>query len=308
MNQLPLFYTLGMSGGKSRYPGENMVVVTAANTTFFFRWASYTEEESDRGDAMTVYVDVVMALNFLVDLFLLLGTNRLCGCITAKGKVVAAAALGGVYGGACLIPGFSFLGNLLWRIIVWAMMCGIAFGWNHGALRRSAIFLFLTMALGGIAQGVYGSGILGLICSVVVLFLLCAIGFRGRIRGGQHVPVILRRGSVRYQLMALRDTGNTLIDPITGQSVLVAGAEVACQLLGLSLHQLQEPVETMATVKIPGLRLIPYRSVGCSSGMLLAANMDEVLIDGQPSGKLVAFAPQTIGEAGMYQALAGGIG
>lgn len=256
---------------------------------------------------MTVYVDVVMGLNFLVDFFLLLGTNRLCGCPTAKGRTVGAAALGGVYGGVCLIPGFAFLGNLLWRIVVLAGMCVIAFGWQRSSVRRGALFLFLTMALGGIAQGVYGSGILGLIGSAAGLFLLCAVGFRGRVSGGQQVPVVIRNGRHVCRLVALRDTGNTLTDPITGQSVLVVGSEVAWELLGITPQQLRSPLEAMASGKIPGLRLIPYRSVGCSTGMLLAAVMDEVVIDGQPSGKLVAFAPQTIGRTETYQALAGGI-
>ena len=256
---------------------------------------------------MAVYVDVVMILNFLVDFFLLLGTNRLCGSPTAKGRTVWAAALGGVYGGVCLLPGFTFLGNLLWRIVVLVGMCVIAFGWHRSAVRRGALFLFLTMALGGIAQGVYGSGIVGLIGSAAGLFLLCAVGFRGRISGDQQVPVLLRKGSRICRLVALRDTGNTLRDPITGQSVLVVGAEVAWEMLGLTSQQLRSPLETVASGKIMGLRLIPYRSVGCSAGMLLAATMDEVMIDGQPSGLLVAFAPQTIGRTETYQALAGGV-
>ena len=256
---------------------------------------------------MTVYVDVVMLLNFLVDFFLLLGTNRLCGYPTAMGKTVIAGALGGIYGGVCLVPGFTFLGNLVWRITVLALMCCIAFGWHRSALRRGALFLFLTMALGGIAQGMYGSGILGLIGAAAGLFLLCAVGFRGKIFGGQQVPVMLRKGRQVCHLVALRDTGNTLKDPITGESVLVVGSEIAWELLGLTRQQLQTPLDTMASGNIPGLRLIPYRSVGCSAGMLLAARMDEVTVDGQPSGKLVAFAPQAIGKAETYQALAGGI-
>lgn len=256
---------------------------------------------------MTVYVDVVMGLNFLVDFFLLLGTNRLCGCPSAMGRTLAAAALGGIYGGVCLLPGFSFLGNLLWRIVSLGVICVIAFGWHRSALRRGALFLFLTMALGGIAQGAYGSGILGLIAAAAGLFVLCAVGFRGRIPDNRQVTVMIRRGNQVCRLVALQDTGNTLTDPITGQSVLVVGSQIAWELMGLNQQQLMSPVETMASSDIAGLRLIPYRSVGCSSGMLLAAVMDEVKIGKQEAGTLVAFAPQVIGRTETYQALAGGI-
>ena len=256
---------------------------------------------------MTVYVDVVMGLNFFVDFFLLLGTDRLCGCPTVMGRALGAAALGGIYGGVCLLPGFIFLGNLWWRLVVLGVMCMIAFGWRRSALRRGVLFFFLTMALGGIAQRSYQSGILGLLGAAAGLFLLCAVGFRGKISGGQQVPVMLRKGRQVCRLVALRDTGNTLIDPISGKRVLVVGSEIAWELFGITRQQLCTPLETMASGKIPGLRLIPYRSVGCSSGMLLAVALDEVEIDGQPSNTLVAFAPQSIGKTETYQALAGGI-
>ncbi len=74
----------------------------------------------------------------------------------------------------------------------------------------------------------------------------------------------------QMQLIALRDTGNTLRDPLTGEQVLVAGADVGEKLLGLTAQQLRNPVETVAQSTLRGLRLIPYRGVGQPGGMLLA--------------------------------------
>ena len=48
-----------------------------------------------------VYGDVVMALNFLVDFLLLMGTDRLAGFPAAAGRCALAAGLGAVYSGAC---------------------------------------------------------------------------------------------------------------------------------------------------------------------------------------------------------------
>ena len=64
------------------------------------------------GVPMTVYLDVVMMLNFLVDLLLLLGAGRLCGMKVKLRRALLAAAVGGVYAGFCLLSGFSFLGNI----------------------------------------------------------------------------------------------------------------------------------------------------------------------------------------------------
>jgi len=87
---------------------------------------------------------------------------------------------------------------------------------------------------------------------------------------------------------------------------LVVGADVAEQMLGLTQEQLLSPIETMEQGKIPGLRLIPYRSVGNANGMMLAVKMERVCVGDQETGNLVAFAPQILG-AGEFEALAGGV-
>ena len=77
---------------------------------------------------MAVYLDLVMLLNFLVDYLLLLGTNRLSGSPMTPGRCALAAVLGSVYAGACLLPGFRFLGNFLWRCVSLGLMAVLAFG------------------------------------------------------------------------------------------------------------------------------------------------------------------------------------
>lgn len=256
---------------------------------------------------MRVYLDAVIVLNFLVDFLLLLGTNRLSGFPLSAGRAAAAAALGGFYGGACLLPGFRFLGNTLWRVVALALMGVIAFGWNRSALRRCILFALLSMALGGIAIGLGSGNFISLLMSAAAVCMMCVVGFRGKVGDREYVPVVLTYRNKKVSIMALRDTGNTLTDPVTGQSVLVAGPEAAQALLGLTKHQLHDPVGTLAEGIIPGLRLIPYRSVGQPGGMLLALRLDGVHIGKWQGSKLVAFAPEGLDSEGAYQALTGGI-
>ena len=63
---------------------------------------------------MEVYLDLVVLLNFSVNLLLLWGTNRLSDKEIGGRRTVFSAALGGGYAGICLLPGFSFLGNFVW--------------------------------------------------------------------------------------------------------------------------------------------------------------------------------------------------
>lgn len=253
-----------------------------------------------------IYLDLVMILNFLVDLFLLLATNKLCGYPLGIARATPAAIFGGVYAGICMVPGFRFLGSTLWRGISLISMASIAFGWNRSLFRRGILFLFLSMALGGIATCIGKGGFLEVAVSAVVLFALTAVGFRGRIGGSSYVDVMLLWKGQQITLTALQDTGNTLKDPVTGKQILIVGPEIAWDVLGLTPGQLQQPIEAMQQGRIPGLRLVPYRSVGQSAGMLLAVKFDCVKINGEEQDQLVAFSPNSFGRGANYQALTGG--
>lgn len=254
---------------------------------------------------MTVYLDLVMLLNFSVDLLLLLGTNRLCGYPMRPGRCAGAALLGGIYGGICALPGFFFLGNLFWRTVFLLLMAVIAFGFDRSCLRRGILFVFLCMALGGVAAGMGSTGFPEITAAAGIVLLMCLIGFHGRV-GKLYTDVILVHGGRKRQIRALRDTGNRLKDPISGESVLVVGADVAQDLLGLTEETLKDPIAAVESAAVSGLRLIPYRSVGNPCGMLLAVRLDEVWVGKKRAGNLVAFAPERIGRSEGYQALAGG--
>lgn len=255
---------------------------------------------------MTVYVEAVMGLNFLVDLLLLVGTNRLAGHPSELKRIIPAAVLGGLYGGICMVPGFRFLGSYFWRLVSLGLMGTIAFGFHRGILRRVMLFVLLSMALGGIAMGLGQGGFLTLILGAVGLCFLCAMGFQGKL-GMTFVPLELHHGGKKVKLMALRDTGNTLRDPVTGEAVLIVGSDAAVQLLGMTRQEVGRPVETLASGKYSGLRLIPYRAVGRSCGMLLGMRLDEVLLGGIRTNTMVAFTAEGLSGAGEFQALAGGV-
>lgn len=253
-----------------------------------------------------VYLDLVMGLNFIVDYLLMMGANRLCGFPLSTAKTVIAAAVGGLYGGVCLLPGFRFLGSVAWRLVFLVLIALIAFGWNRSAVQRGGLFVLLTMALGGIALGIGKGGVGSLIGGAAGISLLCILGFRDGVSMKKYCRVILSHDGRKLSLMALHDTGNMLRDPISGEPVLVVGSQIADELFGLTQEQLCSPVETIGTLRMLGLRLIPYRAVGQPGGMLLAIKLDKVIIDGRQMNTLVAFAPDVIENDG-FQALAGGI-
>ena len=251
---------------------------------------------------MQLHILVVIVLNFLVNVFLLLGVGRMLPGQTNYLRTVMAAALGGLYGGACMLNGFSFLGSYLWRMVSMILMTGIAFGIKRSSLRRGILFILLHLALSG-ATAEMRSELWPVLTSGCTLALLGAAAFFER--PGRYIPVELRFRGQCIQLTALHDTGNTLTDPITGESVLVVGADVAQKMTGLTAGELGDPIAAISTV--PGMRLIPYRTIDRSSGMLLAVRVQEAKVGNRKGSLLVAFAPAGLDEKGRYQALTGGV-
>lgn len=254
---------------------------------------------------MTVYLDLAVLLNFLVDGLLLMGTNRLTGYPAGWKHCTLAATVGGIYAGICMLPGCRFLGNLLWRIVSLSAMVWVAYGWNLSALRRGVIFVLLSMALGGMATGLGSGDFPSIVLAAAGVVVLCALGVKSPLGSRKYQPVELKWRGRQLKLTALVDTGNALRDPITGGSVLVVGMDVGNRL-GISREMICDPVTALAKEPIIGARLIPYRAVGKPGGMLLMIRFEEVKLNGCVISPMVAFAPDNIGQNDGYQALAGG--
>jgi len=182
----------------------------------------------------------------------------------------------------------------------------IAFGCSRGTFQRCGVFVLLSMALGGLVLSLGGADFFALLLSGCCLWGLCCRSLCGIAAGQEYLPLEIQNGEKILQLIALRDTGNTLCDPVTGRQALVISSRAASRLTGLTTEQLRNPLETMASAPVPGLRLLPFRTVGQGTGMMLAMWMERVTIRGKSAGALVAFAPEDFGSQKPYQALTGG--
>lgn len=236
----------------------------------------------------------VFILAWLVNSLLLGAVNRFLGSAAKPVAVFLGALLGAAGIGASLLPGVSFLDSHGSRALLLGAVCVVVFGIQRKLPLQLGLFALLHFSVGGLS---------GQTAEPVRMALgALGIGLACRLmdRGKRLIPVELACGNTRLKLTALYDTGNTLRDPVTGQEVLVLDSPSAQALTGLSQHQLENPVEAMGS--IPGLRLIPYHTVG-NSGFLLAMGLP-VRMGNRQESTVVAFAPQSFGSN--YQALTGG--
>ena len=256
---------------------------------------------------MQEYLAIIVFLGSFVDLLLILGTNRFCCHPPEFKRTIPAALIGGVHAGACLLKGFSFLGNSLWRLVFLGLETMTAFGFGVGMSRRTAVFLLLRFALTGVAQTVGNRSMGSALLAAGIVTALCVWGIQRKFGGSDLVPVELRYGDRVCRLTALRDSGNLLRDPVTGEQVIIAAADVGETLLGLTAQQLSRPAETLLAGYAPGMRLIPYKTIEQSGSMLLAMRLRNVKIGFWRGSAMVAFAPEPFSGNGEYQMLVGGM-
>lgn len=254
---------------------------------------------------MTVYLDLLILLNFALNYALLSAVARLTGACTGRLRLSGGAAVGAGYAAMTVLPGFAFLSGNLWRGVFLCLMAAAAFGFRRQTLRRALLLLGLSFLLGGVVLGLRLRGFWPLLAAAGAVAAMSALILRGAMEhAGQLVPVRITYGEKQVELTALRDSGNTLKDPFTGESVLVVQPETAQLLLGAV--DLRQPAQALEHGADRGrLRLIPYRAIG-GSGMLLALRCDRVTVGGKRVGSLVAFSPEKLSATGTYQALTGG--
>ncbi len=285
-----------------------------------------------------VYLDELCLLNFAVNLLLLFATARLGGCRARPGRLCLGAAAGAVYAAVVLLPGLGWAAGTAVKLAAAGGMCLLAFGGERRLPRCFVLFLALAFSFGGVICALslwrYGGASLsaallyapvelplllsaGAVCLGAFLLLFGRLAAHGGPRGGL-LPVRLSLDGRTVILTALLDTGNCLTDPLSGAPVLVAEYETLLPLLppeirpAVDARALAAPAALMerlaGTTVGTRLRLIPYRSVGRTPGLLLALRPDRAAVGRDRSVSLAAaFSPTPLSDGGIYRAVLGGV-
>ena len=247
---------------------------------------------------MGKYGGLVFGFAWIVDFLLLRGAAGDDSGKISWLRCAAGAAMGGAYR---LI---ALHGRHGWLLLPVLLLMGLtAFGLRNYPCWGK--FLFLWLVANAMAAGVRNMDGWFLVLAAALLCLLALLKTDGG-AGQGIIPITICYGGKVAQLQALRDNGNLLTDPVTGESVLIVSPWVGWKLLNLTAGQLLHPVETMESVKLTGLRLIPYSAVGQSGGLLLAMRFENVKIGSRSQSAVIAFAAEGLGRGEMVQALTGG--
>ncbi len=277
---------------------------------------------------MTVYLDMVIVLNLLVNYLLLKATARLGASAARKLRLWGAASVGALYAAAVYLPHCGFLQTIPMKLVCAVVMLLVAFGAKRQTLRLGAVFAAVSLVLCGAVYGVellkhgrvrlHGDSLLypvtfsSLILTAGGTYAACRLLLPRLTHSADSiVPVTVSLQGRRVHLSALRDSGNTLCDPVSGESVLVADWHTARRLLPehltLCAEDFAAPAGLMIRLHEYYPRLIPYRAVGVGGAMLLALPCRVSIGKQSAKNGLVAFSPTPLSDGGGYEALTGGM-
>lgn len=246
-----------------------------------------------------VYADLTFLINAGMNYLIFCCTMRLSGLPVRHLRALAASVLGGVYAVFAAIPVYDFLTAFLAKCMVSLLMVRLAFGWDPYFLRHYLLFLISSCTLSGASVG--AAAILRQTESPWVIFffsgLFCAFAlavvFRRSgdpRRAARLLDATIVCGQRQVTVSLLRDTGNTLRDPVTGQ--------VLCVVWRKALEPLGEQM----------YRKIPFQSLGQPAGELQYFLCDSLTICGETWHDYpIGVSPHPLSDGGGYVGLWGGV-
>lgn len=246
---------------------------------------------------VTVYADVLLAVNFFIDYLLLLFCGRLSGRRLIRRRMLGSALFGALTALVIFLPPLSFWPMTLFKAGTAVLMVRLAFPWLGWKMlaRDSFVFFTVSFLLAGICLGLWlGMGTSGLLCyngvtyfdvnlgtlllSMTAAYLVLSVYARFRaLPAGEQYTALLTRNGRTVRLAAIRDSGNRLTEPFSGTPAAVAGLTAIQELL--SAGEIAMVLNPSQPEPDSGLRLIPCHTA-CGAGTMAAFRPDRLVLDG----------------------------
>ncbi|MFA5536564.1 MAG: sigma-E processing peptidase SpoIIGA, partial [Bacillota bacterium] len=249
-----------------------------------------------------VYLDLIFAVNFVMDYLLLLVTGISLGLTYSHFRLSLGAFIGALYATVILLPPLAFLDIIALKLAFSLVIIVLAFGWGSfkAFIKVLTTFYLVTFLVGGGIIGcifmlrnsnflsLYNGSLLlmhlpllWLLPGIIILFFIGYFGValykQHRLRARYAVDVEVNFADKHICTKALIDTGNNLREPFTGRPVLIMEASLFRDILPMSTKcwAKKEVVDGLGLFvdKLRGttwenrVRLLPYYSLGTQQGL-----------------------------------------
>lgn len=275
---------------------------------------------------MTVYIDVLFFVNFIINILIVEGCGTIICEDTKWYRTIIASLAGAIYAVLVFFPNLKFTQTFFMKAAVSGIMvlCAFKIKSKPHFLKLWGTFYLVSFIFGGaivalmsftslgIKTGaIYSNGTIYfnlpwkvLMAGSSLTYFLITIFSRIRKKRiakeaiGRNISIYIK--GERIDMKAIIDTGNNLFDPITGVPVIV------CEYSPIKKIISDEGDNLLERMKNAGLRirLIPFSSVGEEKGMMPAFLPDMVEVDHMMIKKcVVGISENALSGEGGYQAL-----
>ena len=259
---------------------------------------------------MTIYLDVVILENLIMNSIIIYVTAIIMKLKIKHIKIIISSLIGAIYSVASYITNVPIYSNFFLKIILSIVMVYIAFTPNNikTLIKQITIFYLTSFLFGGVAfsliyiikpqeilmkdglfLGTYPlkTVFLGAIIASIILITAFKV-IKNKITAKDiycNIEIYLEQKNI--EIKAMLDTGNLLKEPISGMPVIVVEhtklydiipKEILNNLdkiLGGDLESIPEEIKEKYLTK---LKVIPYSSLGKQNGMILGIKADKIKI------------------------------
>ena len=246
-----------------------------------------------------IYIDVLFAVNFIINFLLLSLCGKLMRLNCKLWRLLCAAACGGIFSLYILLPQSYAVVNIAAKILFGVIMTAAAFGFGGTKrfLKTAACLFFICFGFAGVMfllwliiapPGMaYQNGVAYFNISPVTLVIasvacyfalkLLSVFVRQKAPDNTLFKLKLTLAGAGADVTAMLDTGNALIEAMTGLPVIVAEIGSVKALLpgNITEAMLKDGADSLPLHLKRRYRIIPFSSLG-GKGTLVAFKLDNV--------------------------------
>lgn len=260
---------------------------------------------------MTIYLDVVIVENLIMDAIIIYATAIVLKVKIRHLRIIISSLIGAIYSVLSYISDLEIYNNLFLKIFLSIVMVYIAFSpQNIKTLMKQILIFYLTSFLfGGVAfaliyvikpqeilmknglfLGMYPlkTVFLGAIVATAILITAFKVVKSNITKKDMMCNVSIELNNKTVNIKTMIDTGNMLKEPISGLPVIVVENTALYELIPKEIldnlddilgGDFQKIPDNIKSTYIAKLKWIPYSSLGKQNGMLVGIKADKAIVE-----------------------------
>lgn len=291
---------------------------------------------------MTIYIDVVLIENLIMNFIILLATGLILKEKIKTIRLLFASLLGAIYSVISYMSILEIYSSIILKIILSIVIVYVAFNpQNMKKMWKDILLFYLTsfvfggaafaliyivkpqeiLMKNGLFLGTYPlkTIMLGAILAFVIIITAFAVVKSKITKKDMFCEVEIQLNGKKIETTAMLDTGNLLKEPITNTPVIVVEHTLLydCiskeilnhldELLGGEFNNIPEEIKEKYISK---LKFIPFSSLGKQNGMLLGIKAESIKIKNMDKEEkrenvIIGIYNKSLTKRGEYRALIG---